>query len=231
MPTDRKTMVAAVSLVALLFGACTSGDDKSDATQTPRRTPSVEAVADFQLVGTIDEAFTGSEPLIEIPEGGVSGSADASPTGSPGATPVGETPARPGVLRIVIDDLNEELSESCDVSADSSVDVFWTTDTRFEPGDDLDDIEDAIEGRVAGISGSIYRTSGSDDDCVLIAEQVGLTTGSTPSTPRPVIRRTASPTPQRTATATPSASKTPKASDTPEPTSSATSSASESPRS
>ena len=81
----------------------------------------------------------------------------SGPTTDPSATPVGDSPSVPGVLRLNVEDVNEDLTDACGVAEGQDVRVYWTTDTSFDPSDVLDDLEDEIEDRVAGISGRVYR--------------------------------------------------------------------------
>lgn len=270
MPRSRRSRLAAlVGAAALLFAAgCNRGgevDNDLDPTTSPDSTPSVEAIADFQLVGTIDEAFSGEEPPIDVPSGDLFPDATDEPLGtaSPGTsplasptpegTPVGATPAVGGIVRINVQDLSQDLRDACGLAPEASVEFFWTTATRFEPASVLDDIEDEIEDRVAGVTGTIFRNPDDDDnsgvlsspvaptttgspsttdgiasttspglaiggqDCILIADLIGLTTSTRLPTPRPrpVVRSTPTPTPVPTATPTPTATPAPSPTSTP----------------
>lgn len=174
-------------------------------------------------------------------------SPDASTEPSP--TPAGATPASGGVLRLSIEDLSGDLKDACGVDTGSKIDVYWTVDTAFSPASIVATtlgIEDRLEGETAGVSGTIVRANGEDNgaiggatpdvttsasstpsssdavggaDCVLVAQQIGLTSSGTLPTSRP--RRTATPT--HAPTATPTSTKTPK------PTSTATSAPTASP--
>jgi hypothetical protein len=257
MPASKISRLLALFAVALLvFGACRNNnpdddDDQVETTEAPDPTPSIEAVADFQLVGRIDEAFAGQLPPVDLPDDDLELDTDAtaSPGTSPGATPagtpVGTTPTRGGIIRLEIEDLSDDLEQACGFGADSIVELYWTTNTFFEPGDVLDDVEDEIEDRVAAITGRIFRSGDDADvltpeptteatgspaatgspsasveasDCLLVAEQVGFTSTALP-TARPVAARTAAPTPARTATATATPARTatpsPRATSTP----------------
>jgi hypothetical protein len=239
-----RKLLATLALITLALAGCNRGGDDgaSDPTDEPEATASINAAADFALVGTIDEAFRGEEPDIELPTSGTDLD-DAGATAEP--SPVGGTPAEGGVLRIVLDDASEDLTEACGLDTDDIAIVYWTTNTFFEPTTVLDDIEDEIEEETAGITGTIYRSGDADidastpgpteaattsplattspastgrpgpvfdddNDCVLVAEQLGFTT--TLPTPRP--RATAAPpaataTPRRTATPIPTRTPTP----------------------
>lgn len=239
MPATRTSRLLALTAAAILVigGSCNRGNDEPedvDVTDAPVETPHVEAVADFQLVGLIDEAFAGQLPPVDLPDDfDLDDDDDTKTSPSPAASPVGITPTRGGIIRLQIEDLSEGLSDACGLAADDIVEVFWTTDTFFEPEDVLDDVEDEIEDRTAGMVGKIFRTEGADDtvddtpeatagatgspaatgspearapatDCILVAEQIAFTQTTLPTPgPRAVTRRTAAPTPVRTTTPTP----------------------------
>lgn len=252
MPAPRTSrLLVLIAVAALLVGAgcrTNNDDDDIDATTPPEETPSVESVADFQLVGRIDESFAGQLPPVDLPEEELDLDADATPSPgtSPLATPVGTTPTQGGILRLILEDASPDLRQACGLEEDDVVQVYWTTNTFFEPGDVLDDVEDEIEDRIAAIVGKIFRSSGAADtdteatatpegtaspaetgtpsaqveatDCLLVAEQIGFTRTTLP-TPRAAVRRTAAPTPVRTASPTPAPTDTatPEATETEEP--------------
>jgi hypothetical protein len=158
--TAKRKLALVLWIAALSASACTNDDDP-DPTAQPTDEPRVEQVATFQLVGTIAKAFEGAEAPFDVLDensGEISG-----PTSSPSETPVGDAPSVPGVLRLDVEDVNQELTDACGVVADSEVRVYWTTSTRFDPSDVLDDIEDEITGEVAGISGRVF-TDAADDE-------------------------------------------------------------------
>src|SRR5688500_11126888 len=108
-PTAR--MLAACGLAAVLIAAgCNrGGDDDPDVevTDAPSPTPAAEAIADFQIVGRIDESLVGQEPSIDTSEvdfdvdfddDDADASPDVSPTPEP--TPVGEQAPEEGVMRV-----------------------------------------------------------------------------------------------------------------------------------
>lgn len=168
-PADMRSRLLVLAAVgALLMGAaCNRGDNDDDATplptDAPETTPGIESVADFQVVGTIDEAFAGQVPPVTIPSEFTtepSTTPGASPATSPASTPVGEQPTRGGIIRLVIDDLSDDLGDACGLEQDDVVHVWWTTDTYFQPGGVLDDVEDQIEDRTAAMLGTIYQVDG-----------------------------------------------------------------------
>jgi hypothetical protein len=80
---------------------------------------------------------------------------------------VGDPADLPGVLRIEAEDVSEDVREECGLAAGQDVRVYWTEGTRFDTADgdiaaaeialDTAAFEDELEGRVAGISGRVYR--------------------------------------------------------------------------
>ena len=161
MITKRRFIVV-LAVAVLAAAACTRGDDEAEVTPQPTDEALVEDVARFQLVGTITKAFAGIEPPIDVP------SEDATvtgPTDEPDETPVGSQPATPGVLRIELEDANQDLTDACGIAEGQQAVVYWTSGTSFDPEDVLDDVENEIEDRVAGISGRVFRpTSEVADD-------------------------------------------------------------------
>ena len=71
--------------------------------------------------------------------------------------------------------VNQDLTDACGIEANDLIEVFWTTNTFFEPEDVIDDIEDDIEDRVAGIAGRIYTEGEGGLD---LATSSPLATGS-----------------------------------------------------
>ena len=198
---EKLRLVAVLCVAALAVVACTNKKDEDETTPQPSATAAVRAVAEFQLVGTITKAFSGAEPPIATGR-------DVQifgPTSSPERTPVGGQPSEPGVLRIDVEDVNQELTDECGIADGEDARVYWTTDTSFDPDDVLDDVEDDIEGRVAGISGNVFRAAADgDDSCVLVAEQVGFEADRTSAPTRaPSVRRTSAPTKRPEATEEP----------------------------
>lgn len=166
----RTATAAIAAVVVLVLGACTNGDGDEQTTPQPSEPERVEVLSDFQLVGEIDEAFAGAEPPVDVPDADESPAPEeedvTGPTlGPDDETPFGSTPATGGVMRVTVEDVSEELSTRCGVIAEDAVDVYWTTGTSFDPDDvlnDIDGIEDEIEGRVAGVAGRILSEDGGD---------------------------------------------------------------------
>lgn len=239
---SRLTAVLLCAAVLVSIGCRRAGDE---ATPTPEaeETPSVRTAGDFQLVGRAEHAFLGEGPGIDVPARG------------PAASPLpglqgGVSPPDEGVMRILLDDVSDELRNRCDADRDDRINVFWTTDTVFSPTLIQGDIEARIDGRIIGALGRIFivperapdepilgleetatpspagATPGAggevNESCVLVADQVGT---STISAPRPRVTARPAPTPSPTPTATPTASPTA----SPSPTATATGSPAASP--
>jgi hypothetical protein len=271
-----------VLTIVIVLGGCTNrGNDDETTTPAPSQPQRVEVLSDFQLVGEIDEAFAGAEPKVDVPdadEAPVEEEDEQQDAGAPTLAPDDQTPpvstaASGGIMRITVEDASSELSTRCGVIADDAVDVYWTTDTSFDPADVLDAIdgvEDEIEGRVAGVAGRILGTADgnetprptlalgtaededsnvtgspdifgpgndlrsdadeNDDDCLLVADQVGFESDAlpTPSQPgsRPVAPRPATPdatsAPEQTAEPQPTPSTTRRPPSTPRETATST---------
>jgi hypothetical protein len=153
---STRRLVAVLSILALASVACTDKKNDEEVTPEPTDRTSVEQVAEFQLVGKIEKAFASIEPSLELPDDDVTVS---GPTTDPSATPVGDSPSVPGVMRLNVEDVNEDLTDECGVAEGQDVRIYWTTDTSFDPSDVLEDIENEIEDQVAGVSGRVYRTA------------------------------------------------------------------------
>jgi hypothetical protein len=219
-----RPVVLLASVVLVLCGACRSSNENNVPTNSPAPTATspVVSLGTFQIVGTVEHALVGIGPGIDVSGAVVQG---ASTTPEP--SPVGTSPPQSGVVRLKIEDLSDDLAKSCDVSGDDVVLVFWTVDTRFDPPNMIDDIEDRIEGRTAGISGTIFRKPSAQEglgaargsalpaaspspavagtQCVLVADQIGFTRTTLP-TPRSTARSTAAPTRAVTTSPTPKTS-------------------------
>ncbi len=211
--SSMRKIAAALSIVALTAAGCTNSGDDDETTPRPTGEDRVEVVAEFQLVGTISKAFAGGSPPIDVSD--VIDEDGTDPTGSPEPTPVGDRSSSHGVLRLDTEDVSGELTDECDIEAGRSVDVYWTEDTRWDGSDVLEDVnldeadldvpqfEEAIEDRVAGVAGRVYRVGGTDtgvrqtaaaSGCTLVADQIGFEQERTAGTDRPAAARTSAPT-------------------------------------
>lgn len=224
LPTRRLfTLVTCVLLLAA-FG-CRRGQPETteEPTEEPSPTPAVESLGEFQLVGTVQQAFLDVIPNIDIPEG-------EQPPLEEG-TAGRESTNVPGVMRVSLEAFSDNMRDRCSADPEDRFNVYWTTNTLFDPVYvEATDIETRLEGRELGIIGTVYErpadTGGEEfefdspapdqtgeattappasspqaepgasdlegeDTCVLIAEQVGTSTGELP-TPGP--RRSPTPT-------------------------------------
>jgi len=175
MRVPKPIRLAAVAATALLLVAagCGGGDD-DDATPEPTSSsprPDVDAAGDFQLVGTVEQAFVGISPEIDIPsvDSDDDGSLGSSATATPQATASGDfvTPPVNGIMRISLDDASAALRERCSADRDEDIEVFWTTGTQFARRLLGTDIEETLDRRLVGVIGSLYvgpRPESDDDD-------------------------------------------------------------------
>lgn len=244
--TWRNLVIAAV--MAMLAVACDGGPDETSPEPTnPPTTPSVQSAGEFQLVATVEHAFAGERPSIDLPAG-TEGTLDVTPAP---AVDGRVAPAVPGVMRVVLEDFNDTLRDRCAADIGERFKVFWTTGTQFDEALVSGDIEETIDRRRVGAIGTIFfsQSAGQQDldeldltaapfspaatlspattqspgpglataegetKCVLVAQQVGTSTGAVPTTQPRVTRRptavpTRSPTPSPTASPTPSPSPT-----------------------
>jgi len=237
MRAPKPIRLAAVAATALLLVAagCGGGDD-DDATPEPTTSspsPDIDAAGDFQLVGTVEHAFVGASPDIDIPTGeeddgslGSTSTASPQPTASEGFV----TPPVNGIMRISLDDASAALRERCSADRDEEIEVFWTTGTEFARRLLGTDIEETLDRRLVGVIGSLYvgPRPDTDDDvrlgetstqspaatadaatakergCVLIADQVATSTGAIPTArPRATARPTSTPAATRSPTPPP----------------------------
>jgi hypothetical protein len=177
MPRVRQLTCVLGAVLLLAATACTRDKKESETTPRPSQPPRAELVGDFQAVGKIDEAFAGEEPDVQIPDTDSDPDEEIGPDASPTSTPVGVEPAVGGILRITLEDISDEAGQACGLDAEDTVEVFWTTQTRFDVSGALDnDVEDEIEDRVAGVSGRAYRAPRDLD------EEIIFTPGPTDST-------------------------------------------------
>jgi len=240
--------LALISLaIALAAGGCTGGKTATTPvpSEQPTSTPGAESLADFQLVGSTQHAFVGVGPGIDT---SAQPSVTSSPTANTTSTATFGTPGLRGVMRINLDDASDSLKTNCSAARDETIDVFWTTDTQFDSSLLTSDLESALEGKTVGVVGRLFLAPAGSDVigeatpspsaspgasvnplCVLIADQIGTSTGTIPTAVPVATRfRTATPTrtptptpthtPKATPTHTPKATATPKPSPTPTPT-------------
>jgi hypothetical protein len=242
-PKPIRLAAVAATVLLLVAAGCNRGDDDDDNTPEPTSSspaPDVDAVGDFQLVGTIEQAFVDVAPEIDVPSGdNDDDSLGSESTASPQPTASGDfvTPPVNGIMRISLDDASAALRDRCSADRDEDIEVFWTTATEFARRLLGTDIEETLDRRLVGVIGNLYvgpRPDSDDDDglglgqtstqspgataqspgataaadaataedrgCVLIADQVGTSTGAIP-TARP--RGTARPTTRPAATRSP----------------------------
>jgi len=223
-------LLAVVACVAMLaaFGCRRGQPETTEApTEEPSPTPSVESLGEFQLVGTVQQAFLDVEPGIDIPQG------EQAPLEE--GTGGRESMNVPGVMRLSLEAFSDNLRDRCSADPEDRFNLFWTPDTLFDPVYvNTTDIEVRLEGRELGIIGTVYmrpqagegeefgfdtptpdgtETTSSpagptdtspgvsdlegERECVLVAEQVGTSEGELP-TPRPGARATPRPSPTST---------------------------------
>jgi hypothetical protein len=244
--------VAVLSIPLLAAVACSKSNNNtnpSEAPQTepPSASPAVQSAGNFGLTGTVDHAFEGVGPPVQVslagvsltPAPGVSGTSASGATASPATN--GATPQQPGVMRVTLDQVSGPLRDKCGVSAGNRVNVFWLTDTQFDTallsGTSL---ESSLEGKKLGVAGSIFVTGSNDQTnlglptpstspattpstvnttCTLVADSVSSTASEVLPTvrPRATTRPTARPTVRPTATVRVTPSPTPKHSASPSP--------------
>jgi hypothetical protein len=154
-----RTLCAAALLAGLV--ACSKGTPAAaPQTEPPTATPGVQASGDFQLAGSVDHAFQGVGPPVQVALAGVSltpsPAAGSGPTGASGGT-IGGAPTQQGVMRITLDNVSTTLHDQCGANTGDKVNVFWLTDTQFDPsllgGTTM---ETSLEGRKIGVAGSIF---------------------------------------------------------------------------
>lgn len=237
LPTRR--LFALVTCVVLLaaFGCRRGQPETTEApTEEPSPTPAVESLGEFQLVGSVQQAFLDVVPDIDVPQG------EQAPLEEGTAGRV--SPDFAGVMRLELSAFSDNLRDRCNADPEDRFNVYWTPDTLFDPvyiGEDVD-TETRLDGRELGIIGrALQRPAAAgeeefdfdeaspdatetatpaasptaspdagpgasddegEDECVLIAEQVGTSTGELP-TPGPRRSPTATPRPSPTPTRRP----------------------------
>jgi cell division septation protein DedD len=246
--TVLRLVAVAVIALALVASGCRRGDNEAEESPTPEATEGVERSDEFQLVGRAEHAFLGTTPGVDVSD-------DLT---LPPAVQGTATAPEPGVLRVLLSDVSVSLRDKCQADADDRIEVFWTTQTRFDPVMLRGDIEETLDGRMIGAIGTIFIAPDVTDDdfdfgspAVTGSPAATGTPGATPlvtgeinercvlvadqmgttatlPTSRP--RGTATPTPTVTPTATPSPTPTPtKSPPSPSPSPSPSASATASP--
>ena len=164
-----RRLILALSVLALLGGACSSGNDNNSSaapeTEPPSASPGVQAAGTFQLAGNVDHAFQGIGPPVSVSLAGVTLSPEPTesteptgPTGPTGTAAAG-TPSQQGVMRVTLDNESSELHDKCGVNAGDKVNVFWLTDTQFDTSLITGTtFEASLEGRRVGVAGPIFTT-------------------------------------------------------------------------
>lgn len=235
-------LVTLLVCLLLVAAACRRGQpEATEEPATPSPTPGPRSLGEFQLVATIEQAFVGVEPDVDLPR--------------PEQEPLEEgaggrvNPPVNGVARVVLEAFSDNMRDQCGADAGDRFNMFWSRQALFDPAFvSADDLELALDDERVGVIGTVYRRAAAEEDdlgfdldaspspspspaatttpqatttpeaspgpttgegeeeCVLVAEQVGATTGELP-TPRPTRapRRTASPSPTGTSTVTPTA--------------------------
>ena len=252
MPRHVRLLSLVACLVLLVATGCRRGKPAAteEPTLEPEPTAGVESLGDFQLVGTVQQAFLTIDPGIELPS-------DSGTAPTPGSEQ--DTPEVAGVMRVTLEAFSDNLGDKCGADKDDRFNVFWTRSSLFDDSLLTGDLEQRLDGRRVGVIGNIFLKpleagQGTDEDefftpepteattpapqalpgatdqegetnCVLVAEQLGISTGTAlPSaspratrtpTPRPTV--TAAPTPLPTRSPTPKPS-SPAPTDTAEPT-------------
>lgn len=200
-------------IVALLLtaAACKKGNNTPapSATEVPSASPASQSLADFQLVGRAQHAFVGVGPGIDTSQ---SPATTSTPGPTNASTATFASAPQMGVMRVVIDDASDALKSNCAAARDETINVFWTTATQFDTALLRSDLESSLEGSTVGVVGRIFTGQQASDltggasasptgspaatanaSCVLVADQIGTSSGTIP-TPRFRTTRTSAPT-------------------------------------
>src|SRR5260370_18061984 len=178
--------VAVLAIVVFVAAACSKGNNNNSSaapqTEPPTATPGVQSVGNFGLVGTVNHAFEGVGPPVQIALAGISVTPTpgvSGPSGTAG-TSSGARATQQGVMRITLENVSSPLHDKCGVSAGDKINVFWLTDTQFDTtllsGSSL---ESSLEGRKIGVAGSIFVTGSSDQSNTNLGLPSPSTTPST----------------------------------------------------
>jgi len=170
--------VAVLVLPVLAATACSKKNDANSTsapeTEPPSASPSVQSAGNFGLTGSVDHAFSGVGPPVQValagvsltPAPGLSGPSGVSGTSGATASPAtnGVTAGQQGVMRITLEQVSGPLHDKCGVNAGDKVNVFWLTDTQFDASllSSGTSLESVLEGKKLGVAGSIFVAGASD---------------------------------------------------------------------
>lgn len=258
MPRHTRFVALAACLALLVAAGCNRGKPAAteEPTLEPEPTAGVESLGDFQLVGVVQQAFLTIDPGIELPSDSGTPPEQGAQQDTPDVNGVmrvtldafsdnlGEkcgadkddrfnvfwTRASLFDTSLLDGDLEQEL-EGRRVGVIGNIFLKPEDST----GADEDEFEFGSPEPTDATTPAPQTLPGATDqegelNCVLVAEQLGISTGSLPTagptatarsrtpTPRPTATRTPTPRPTRTATPTPTATATPTPTESPEPT-------------
>ncbi|HYZ91520.1 MAG TPA: hypothetical protein VFA34_03890, partial [Actinomycetota bacterium] len=150
MPKHLRLMALVACLILVVAaGACRRGRPQTteEPTLEPEPTPAVESIGDFQLVGTVQQAFLTIDPGIELP----------SDTGTPPEQGAQQsTPTVNGVMRATLEAFSDNLGEKCGADKDDRFNIFWTRASLFDTSLLDGDLESELDGRRVGVVGNIF---------------------------------------------------------------------------
>ncbi len=175
VPTSIRFVAVTAAALVFIAAGCNRGND-DEATPTPADSttpaPDVEAAGDFQLVGTVEQAFVGEEPEIDLPSASSNDSLGTSSTASPQATASGDfvTTSVNGIMRISLEDTDAELRQTCSADRDEDIEVFWTTGTEFSRRLIGTDVEESLDRRLVGVTGNLFVGPRPNDDGLSLGE-------------------------------------------------------------
>lgn len=110
------------------------------------RSGAVDLSRSFAFTGEVTDAELGAAPSVDLPAIG-----EDAPS---------ETARRPddrGLLRVEVSSAGEALAAECAAAEGERVEVFWTTDTFFDPGDVVEgeSFPEGLRGRRVDVSGRL----------------------------------------------------------------------------